>query len=102
MPKSHRPDYYEAIIQLRPDKQRLVGYVIGEIEKSKQCDITKIVELKTGIDLYITSKRFAMALGKKMKKRFDGELKLSRQLYSQDRQTGKALWRVTVLFRLKE
>ncbi len=99
---SHRPEYFEAIIQLRPAKQRLVEYVLTEIEKSKQCDISKIEELKTGINVYVTSRKFAMALGKKMKKRFEGELKLSRQLFTQHRQTSKLVYRVTVLFRLKE
>ncbi|MDP4012624.1 MAG: NMD3-related protein [Candidatus Nanoarchaeia archaeon] len=97
-----RPDYYEAKVQLRPAKEKLVRYVIEEVENSKSCRIAKIEELKTGIDIYISSRRFAMALGKKLKKRFDGKLTLSKQLYTQHKFTSKLLYRVTILFRLKE
>ena len=93
--------YYEAIIQLRPANNQLLSYIDNQIEKRNDVFISKIDELKTGIDIYISSRKFAMALGKKLKKAFPGELKLSRTLFSQDRQTSKKIYRVTVLFRLK-
>ena len=97
-----RKEYFEAIIQLRPAKQKLVSFVLHEIANSGSCTISKIDELKTGVDLYVTSQRFARALGKRLKKRFDGELVMSRQLFTRDFYTAKEVYRVTVLFRLKE
>lgn len=102
MPRpSHRPEYYEAIIQLRPAKQKLLEFVLNEIQNSK-CTISKIDELKTGIDIRVTSRQVAMTIGKRLKKRFDGKLTLSRELHGQHKQTSKLVYRVTVLFRLKE
>lgn len=92
-------NYYEAIIQLRPLKQSILDFIITDIKKRDDVKITKIEKLKTGIDLYLTSQRFARALGKKLKKSFKGELKTSRSLHSTDRNTSKKLYRVTVLFR---
>jgi NMD protein affecting ribosome stability and mRNA decay len=93
--------YFEAIIQLRPADPKLVDYVVNFIEKSNQAKITNVEELKTGINLFITSKRVAMAVGKRLKAVFPGELTLSRTLHTRDRLTSKDVYRVTVLFRLK-
>lgn len=91
--------YFEAKLQLRPFNKEVFNYVIKQIKKNNVL-IAKEVKLKYGIDLYLTSNRFALALGKKLKKAFKGTLKISRTLYSRDRQTSKTLYRVTVLFRL--
>ena len=93
--------YFEAIIQLRPADPKLVAYVQDFIKRSNQATITNVEELKTGINLFITSKRVAMAVGKRLKVVFPGELTLSRTLHTRDRQTSKDVYRVTVLFRLK-
>ena len=69
---------------------------------SQAVKIRLVVEVYTGVDLYVTSQRFARALGKRLKKRFDGELVMSRQLFTRDFYTAKEVYRVTVLFRLKE
>ena len=95
-------DYYEAIIQLRPYKKEVLDFVRNKIAKRKNVFISKETELKTGIDLYISSQKFARALGKKLKKSFKGELKTTRKLFSRNRQTSKDIYRVTVCFRLKQ
>ena len=97
-----RSEYFEATIQLRPVKHKLYEYVLSEIERSKDCTIAKIDENKYGMDIQVSSQRFARALGKKLTRRFDGELKLSRKLFTRDMYTSKEVYRVTVLFRLKE
>ena len=93
--------YFEAIIQLRPAETSLVSYVYSLIEAKSDVSISKIEKLKTGIDIYLSSWRAAVAIGKKLKDRFSGELKLSRALHGINRQTSKEVYRVTVLFRLK-
>lgn len=95
-------NYYEAIIQLRPYKDKVVMFIRDQIEKREDVFITKELVLKTGIDFYVTSQKFAVALGRKLKKNFKGELKITRTLYTQNRQTSKKVYRVTILFRLKQ
>lgn len=103
VPKNRRRvDYFEAIIQLRPAKQKLLSFVLAEIARNKDCTIAKVDELKTGVDLYVSSQRFARALGKRLNKRFDGKLTISRKIFTKDYYTSKEVFRVTVLFRLKE
>lgn len=97
-----KDQYYEAILQLRPKNKKVLDYVLKRIEKRKNVFISRRIELKTGIDLYMNDRRFTMALGKKLKKAFKGEVKLSRKLYGFDRIKGKKIYRVTVLFRLKQ
>jgi len=95
-----KDQYYEAILQLRPFDANVLDYVLNQIKKRKNVFISKKIELKNGIDLYLSDKRFALALGRKLKKVFKGDLKLSRKLYGYDKQTSKKLYRVTVCFRL--
>lgn len=92
--------YYEAILQLRPKNKKVLDYVLKQIKKRKNVFISKRFELKTGINLYLSDRRFTMSLGKKLKRVFKGDLKLSRKLYGYDKQRSKKIYRLTVLFRL--
>lgn len=94
-------EYFEAIIQLRPLNKELYNWVINDIENHK-IGISKELVTKNGFDIYIDSNNYALSLGKKLKKRFDGKVTLSRALHSTHRLTSKQLFRVTLLFRLKE
>ena len=95
-------DYFQAIMQLRPNDEKLLNFVLAQIEERKNVNIAKKVVLKTGIDLYISDQKFARSLGKKLKKSFKGKLILSRQLHTRDRMSSKDIYRVTVCFRLNE
>jgi|SRR3989344_1100284 len=95
-------DYFQAIIQLRPNDEKLLNFVLSQVKERKYVFISKEVKLKTGIDLYISDQKFARALGKKLKKSFKGKLILSRQLHTRDRMSSKDIYRVTVCFRLDE
>lgn len=95
-----KDQYYEAILQLRPKDKKVYDYILKQIKKRKNVYVSKRVELKTGVDLYMSDRRFTQALGKKLKKVFGGKIKLSRKLYGFDRVKGKKVYRVTVLFRL--
>jgi len=100
--KQQNNQYFVSIVQLRPFNQEVLDYVKKKIQEDGNIFISKEVELKTGIDLYLNSNRFAIALGKMLKKRFKGTVTLSRSLYSRDKQTMKLLYRVTVCFRLQK
>jgi nonsense-mediated mRNA decay protein 3 len=93
--------YYEAIIQLRNPNEELLNFINNQLKKRKDIFISKEIKQKKGVDLYISSQRFARALGNKMKKSFHGSLKTSRELHTRNRQTSKNVYRVTVLFRLE-
>ncbi|HLC22500.1 MAG TPA: NMD3-related protein [Candidatus Nanoarchaeia archaeon] len=105
MPKSiflSNNKYFEAVIQLRPYNNEVYLFIEHEIKSRKGVFISKIEELKTGIDIYISSQRFARStLGPKLKRKFkDGELKITRKMHTQDRMTSKKLYRATILFRM--
>lgn len=104
MPKSYRPEYYEATIQIRPKNKEVLDFVITQIEKANREDvfISGVEEKKFGVDLKISSQKFARDLGKKLKKRFDGELKITKSLFKRHKQTGKILYRATICFRIKQ
>ena len=93
--------YYEAILQLRPLDEKLIDFTLQQIEKS-DCEIVKEEQLKTGINLYLSSKKFAVILAKRLKKKFDGTVKVTKTLHTRDRQTSKNVYRITICFRLKQ
>ena len=94
--------YFEAKIQLRPYDKEVFDYIMREIDKRKGVFVSKIDELKTGVDIFMSDQRFARRLGKMLKDKYKGELKITRTLFSQDKLTSKLIYRVTVLFRLKK
>lgn len=99
MRKSMHKDYYEAIVQIRPASKEILAYIVSEVAKRKDVAIAKVEELKTGMDIFISSQRFARGLGKKLKDHFPGTLTISKTINKKDRQTGVILYRATVLFR---
>jgi len=102
MPDIYSKDnYYEAIFQLRPYKKEIYDFIIKQIEKNNVL-ISKEVKLKTGIDFYLTSRKFTTKLGKLLQKTFKGKSTVSKSLYGTNRMTSKLVYRVTVCFRLKE
>lgn len=100
--KQYHVDYYEAIIQLRPDDEKLMSFAEREVDMDKKVWISKKLRVKGGVDYYISSNRFARGLGRKIKKRFNGVLKESKKLYGRDKLRSKDLYRVTVCFRLNK
>jgi len=94
------PNYYEGILQLRDPTPELVDYAIDMILKDKQALVTKQKRIKNGWDWYFTSQKYLQQLGRKLKQAFPGELKISRKLHTQNKVTGKKVYRVTVLFKL--
>jgi len=92
------PQYYEGILQLRNPNKEVINFIRNQFKNNEKAHIAKQEKLKTGIDLYISSNKFLLALGKKLKKSFNGELKTSRKLHSQSRLTSKKVYRVTVCF----
>ncbi|MBI5391866.1 hypothetical protein HZB00_02580 [Candidatus Woesearchaeota archaeon] len=99
MKAEQHSEYYEAILQIRPAKKEFLLFIEEELGRRTDVKIAKEVPLKTGIDLYLSSRQFAWALGQKLKKRFRGTLTVSRTLHTIHRMTSKELYRSTILFR---
>lgn len=97
--ENRHSDYFEAVIQLRPLNTDLYNWVIKNMEDSR-VGIAREVITKNGFDIYIDSNQYALALGKRLKKRFQGKVTLSRALHSTHKMTSKQLFRVTMLFRM--
>ena len=93
--------YYEAILQLRPNNPLLVLFVKDQLARRKNVFISKEISTKYGTDLYLTDKKFARDIARKLKQNFNGTIKTSAALYSRDRLTSKLVYRLTVCFRLK-
>ncbi|MBD3318812.1 hypothetical protein GF342_02795 [Candidatus Woesearchaeota archaeon] len=92
-------NYYEGILQLRNPSEELVEFVLTTVQDDERAVITKIKEVKGGLDYYISSQKYLQILGKKIKKKFWGEYKLTSTLHTQDKM-GNKLYRITILFRL--
>mgnify|MGYP001565616368 CR=1 FL=1 len=101
MHKSFHSDYFQAIIQLRPADSELIKFLENQLRHNDKVWVAKKLNVKTGVDYYISSNKFARMLGKKMKEAFDGTLTESKKLFGWDKLTSKNLYRVTVCFRLK-
>ena len=92
--------YFEGILQLRNPNEELLNYVYTAIQNDKQARIAQQLEVRGGIDIYLSSQRYLLALGKRINERFSGVLRTSRKLFTFRRAEGKKVYRVNVLFRL--
>lgn len=100
MAKVQVNQYFEGVLQLRNCTEEVLDFIAGTIEKEKGVWIAKEVKTKEGIDLYISSNKFLKRIGKMLKEKFHGIVKSSSKLHTRDRQTGKKIYRGTVLFRM--
>ena len=96
--------YFEGILQVRNPDDALESFIRKRLEDAEKRGVfaNKILEVKNGVDYYMSDKRFLRRLGKELKKNFKGELKESAQLFSRDKQTSKDIFRLNVLFRREE
>jgi NMD protein affecting ribosome stability and mRNA decay len=100
MQKEHtNRDYYEAILQLRPAKSEAMEYVRNQLEHNPSVFISKTIELKTGVDLYLSDRKFTAALSKRLKNVFKAKIIVSRSLFTQNRLTSKFVYRMTYCVR---
>jgi NMD protein affecting ribosome stability and mRNA decay len=93
-------DYYEGILQLRNPNNEVIKFIKNKIRKKEGIFITKEKKVNNGIDFYLPSQKYLQIIGKKLKKNFCGELKISSKLHTKNRLTSKNVYRVNVLFRL--
>mgnify|MGYP000001287354 CR=1 FL=1 len=87
--------YYEAVLQLRNFEKKVFDYVMSEI-RARGVEIARTERQKNGIDLQLSSKSFALAIGKKLASKFGGRLKTSAKLVTAKK--GKDIYRVSVMY----
>jgi nonsense-mediated mRNA decay protein 3 len=94
-------NYFQGILQLRDGNKEIIKFIEEETEKEGRDNIyiSKKVKVKNGYDFYFTSNKFLRKLGKRLKEVFRGDLKESEKLFSRNNQTGKNIYRLTVMFR---
>lgn len=106
--------YYEAVIQFRADKReiKIEEYakadeivertLIKQSKKDKLAYCPQIAKLKEGYDYYIGSLKSAKKVAEALKDEFGGIIKESPRLISEDKSTGKGLYRIWISIRIPE
>lgn len=97
-------EYFEGTLQLRTVSQEVLSYVENDLifQKGNGISCSKIVEHKLGNDYYMSSNKYIVKLGKNLKKKFGGEVLITRKLFSRSNETSKPIYRVTVLYKQNE
>ena len=93
-------DYYEAILQVRPPKKGVERFVDEMFEKTDKAELSKKKWLKEGVDYYVTSYRFAIAIGNALVRKFGGRVEVTKKLFG--KRQGKTIFRRSVAYRAPE
>lgn len=90
-------DYFEGILQLRNIDDNILDYV-EKYCKNNNIYIPKNEKVKNGYDLQISDKKRTHNLVASLQKNFGGIIKINPQIFSQDRQTSKVIYRVNFYY----
>ena len=106
--------YYESVIQFRADKRDIKTEeyakadeivertLIKQYKKDKLAYCPQIAKLKEGRDYYIGSLKSGRKVVEALKEEFGGIVKESPRLISEDKSTGKGLYRIWISIRIPE
>ncbi len=106
--------YYESVIQFRADKRDIKTdeyakadeiverTLIKQSKKDKLAYCPQIAKLKEGRDYYIGSLKSGRKVAEALKEEFGGIIKESPRLISEDKSTGKGLYRIWISIRIPE
>ncbi|MCC7553619.1 MAG: hypothetical protein KO202_03875 [Methanobacteriaceae archaeon] len=104
--------YYEVVIQLRADERELTEDELNDadeivlktlnnlFQKDKLAYLVQIAKPKEGHDYYIGSYKSGKKIVKQLQEHFGGVIKESPRLISEDKSTGKGLYRIWISFRI--
>lgn len=89
-------------MQLREVDNEVLRFVEDYVNSSDNSDffISKRRKVQNGLDFYMSLNQLTAGLGRELFRRFGGELKVSKRLFSQHHMTSRLLYRVTVLYRM--
>ena len=106
--------YYETVIQFRADKREISSEeydkadeivertLIKQSSSDKLAYCPQIAKLKEGRDYYIGSFKSGKKVAEALKEEFGGIIKESPRLISEDKSTGKGLYRIWISVRIPE
>ncbi|AMD16950.1 hypothetical protein TL18_02275 [Methanobrevibacter sp. YE315] len=106
--------YYESVIQFRADKREIKAEeyakadeivektLIKQSKSDKLAYCPQIAKLKEGYDYYIGSLKSGRKVAEALKENFGGIIKESPRLISEDKSTGKGLYRIWISVRIPE
>ncbi len=106
--------YYESVIQFRADKREIKSEeyakadeivertLIRQSKSDKLAYCPQIAKLKEGYDYYIGSLKSGRKVADALKEEFGGVIKESPRLISEDKSTGKGLYRIWISVRIPE
>ena len=106
--------YYESVIQFRADKREIRSEeydkadeivertLIKQAKKDKLAYCPQIARLKEGRDYYIGSLKSGKKVAEALTEEFGGVIKESPRLISEDKSTGKGLYRIWISVRIPE
>lgn len=106
--------YYETVIQFRADNREIKAEeyakadeivertLIKQSKSDKLAYCPQIAKLKEGYDYYIGSFKSGHKVAEALKEEFGGIIKESPRLISEDKSTGKGLYRVWISVRIPE
>ena len=106
--------YYETVIQFRADNREIKTEeyakadeivertLIKQSKKDKLAYCPQIAKLKEGYDYYIGSFKSGKKVAENLKEEFGGTIKESPRLISEDKSTGKGLYRIWISVRIPE
>ncbi|RBQ23081.1 hypothetical protein ALNOE001_12060 [Candidatus Methanobinarius endosymbioticus] len=107
-----RSSYYEAVIQFRVDNRELTSEEVekadeivvkvlnNRFERDRLAYLVQKAKLKEGNDYYIGSYKSGKKVVEAIQEEFGGIIKESPRLISQDKSTGKGLYRIWISIRL--
>ena len=106
--------YYETVIQFRADNREIKSEEYAKADEivartlDKQAKVDKlaycpqVAKLKEGYDYYIGSFKTGRKVAENLKDEFGGVIKESPRLISEDKSTGKGLYRIWISVRIPE
>ena len=106
--------YYEAVIQFRADNREIKSEefekadeivektLIKQLKTDKLAYCPQIAKPKEGHDYYIGSLKSGRKVAEALKEEFGGVIKESPRLISEDKSTGKGLYRIWISVRIPE
>ncbi|MGM5481424.1 MAG: NMD3-related protein [Nanobdellota archaeon] len=96
--------YFEGALQLRNVSDSMRPFIQKRLQdmEHKGVFVTKTVELKKGVDLYLTDKTGIQQLARQVQQKYGGEIKISPQLFSHDHVRSKDIYRVNAFVKLPD
>lgn len=91
-----RPEYYEAILQLRDISSEVYDYALEEIRRTG-IHLAKEEYVRGGVDFYLADSDFTKNLGKRIQLKFGGKYLITASLFTN--RDGRNIYRLTILIR---